>query len=388
MSKKKLGIDLYQSIMQKNKPEKNASIKPLPSTKVSSDKAANLEFLKNIEKKSGILKVTAEKDGYKKTAKFLLLLGRDEASKVIKHLPQNEVEKICREIALIERVDRVEAEAILSEFGFLKQTEPDRKQGGIAAAKEILAKTFGNERADEILNSAIPEAKSKPFSFLDDIELPQLLLLIKNESNMVISVMLSYIAPQKAAEILKTFDSENQKELVIRMSRMDKIDSIVIESMETQLKEKLKNQDNVESEEVDGTSALANILKYMDLSDEKRILNTLEEEDPDLSYEVKEQIFTEDTIIHLLDSDMQEALRNFNEPQIAMILKGKDKEFSDKILNNLSARRRGFVEEELDLLGLVRKSEVEKATKEFLQFLREKEEKGEYRIIREEEDLI
>jgi flagellar motor switch protein FliG len=126
----------------------------------------------------------------------------------------------------------------------------------------------------------------------------------------------------------------------------------------------------------------------MDISDERRLLDNLEDADPSLAEQVKEKLYTMDTVLHIRDRDLQNILLDMNEKEIALLLKGQAPEIRERINLSLSSRRRLIVADEGDMMGLRPRSEADAAVREFLERLRVGEEAGTFVIIREEADLI
>ncbi|MDA3812377.1 MAG: hypothetical protein PF518_18830 [Spirochaetaceae bacterium] len=341
-----------------------------------------------VEERNGFLKLTKEKADYSKIAKFLLLLGKDEAGKVVKHLSPDEVNKISKEISLTKRVDRVEAEELLREFGFDKEKEAVRVRGGTEAASEILTLAFGKEESERLLRKAVPDIIEGPFSFLNDLEFDQLMLLLKKESPQVTSLILRYLDPRLSSKIIKAIDKKLSSAIIKRIAKGGSVSTEVIHGLEESLKEKIRNQGHVESEEIDGPSALAEILKYMNIDAEQKILSSLEEDNSELSKDIKEKLFTIDTILHMDRNDLQKILNEMSEQDIVLILRRVDEDVKKKIRNSISTGRLILVDEEDEILGQVKKSIADDKVKEFLKILRKKEDEGAFIILREEDQLI
>ena len=320
--------------------------------------------------------------GWEKAAKFFLLLGKEEASKVFNHLGEKEIEGIAREIARIQQIDGEEAKALLDEFGIIKDGNVG-VTGGVETARAILNRAFGKERSDAIINKAVPHGGEKPFAFLDDLEVHQLLLLLKEEPDHVLSMVLVYLDPKKASQVLDQLDPQRAKEVVKRIALLKKIDPQVLSAVQNSLRERMKQQGKVVTRELDGKSALAQILRHSDPFTEEAILKDLGQADPDLSEEVKERLYTIDIVLNIDDKTFQKLLRDFSDSEIATIMKGQEERIREKFLSNLSERRRILVREESVHLGYMRKSEVGKTVKEFIEYLRDKEEEGSLVIFRE-----
>ncbi len=334
------------------------------------------------------VKKGSSQKGYRKAAKFLLLLGKKEAAKVLGHFSEEEIQIITKEIASIKRITKEESRKILEEFGYLEPKKPYTSNGGIEAAKEMLCNAFGEHKGLSIFNKVLPFGGEKPFAFLEDLEDEQIIMVLRKESVPVLAVVFSYLDPAKASVVLETLHPDLQKELVSRMAGMKRVAPEALRAIETTLIERIRTQGKVVTEEIDGRSVLASILKNMNLSDEDRILSSLEHEDKELSSEVKEKLFTVDTIIDVRDRDLEKILRDYNDKEIAILLKGRNETIREKILLNVSERRREFIRLEEEALGPILRSDVDKTMKDFLDYLRELEIQGSLLFDREKDEYI
>ena len=324
--------------------------------------------------------------GYKKAAKLLLLLGKDHASQVLKHLLPDEIEKITAEIADIRRIESSEAEKILGEFGALAGEISAAPHGGVDAARDILISTFGKEKADAVMKRISPYAGRRPFSFLNELEFQQIMLLLRKEPVHVMSIIISYLKPDMASLVLESIPPESQALIVRRIARLGKVSPEVIAAIEDSLRERIRTQGKIISEEIDGQKVLAEILKHLPLQDEDRILDSLETKYGSLAQEIRERLFSIEIITDIPDPQLQRVLQKYPDRDIAAILKGKSGELQDKLLRNVSDRRREFIRGERKHLGPMKKSKVDGITKDFLAYVREQAEKGD--ITLESDELI
>ncbi len=326
--------------------------------------------------------------GYRKAAEFLILLGKEEAAKVLKHMTEEEVRGITREIALIKKIDEKEARKILEEFGYLATTKDLIARGGLDKAREILIKAFGEEKGNSIFKKIEMKTVPHPFSFLMDLDFEQVKMLLKDESVPVISVILPHLDPRLASKILSTMEMEKQKEIIRRISRMDKIDPEVLRRTEEALKKKILTQGEIVTEEVNGKESLAEILKYMDYNEGKKILSQLQSEDPEVAREIEKRLFTIDVIHNMQDRDLQRILRDYNERELALIIKGSDETIKERILSNVSSRMREIIEEELKVIGPVKRSDIEKTIDDFLNYIKLEEARGAITILHERDEIV
>jgi flagellar motor switch protein FliG len=333
----------------------------------------------------GFIKETSRDTGYRKAAQFLMLLGKDEAARVLRHLAPEEVEGITLEIARTQHIESREASKILEEFGYIRETKDLIAAGGIDKAEEMLVNSLGREKADEILARVKKEMAPPPFSFLQDIDFHQVVSLMKEESPPVIALILAHLDPRLAARILAALSPDVQKETVPRIAKLSKVDPEVVRKAEETLRSKVREKGTVVTEDVNGKGALTEILRFMDPAREAAILEDL---DPNTAEEIKKSLFTQEVVFRIPDKDFQKALHNYADRELALMLKGADENFTSRILESVSERRREFIKMEMEATGPVLKSKVNQALDDFLGYLQLLEQKGEIIIPREREELV
>lgn len=358
-------------------------------------KSYESEELKNATehlKEGGLLKVPikkTEKDGkdsvFRRVAKFLLIIGEDEAAKILPYLSEEQIEKIIPEIASIRSVDKDEAQVILSEFNSLLNKA--KQSGGVETAREMLEKAYGKKRAEEMLEKAIPFQGTKPFEYLTNSDNERIYLLLKDENPGVQSLVLSKLEPKKSAKVINLMNDDEKKEVILRLAKMQPVSPEVLRRIDQGLHEKSLRQTTEKAENIDGRNALAQILKKMDVKSENDILSYLSEDDPDLGQDLRSRLFTMDDVIKADNRFIQEKLREMSESDIAYLIAGKPDDFRSKILENISSGKRQEVLSQEDILKPMRRSDCERITSEFFSKLRRAYEDG-HLIIKDRNDDI
>jgi flagellar motor switch protein FliG len=329
----------------------------------------------------------------RRVAKFLILIGGDEAARILSKLDIEQVEAISREIASIRGISGEEASGIFEEFRSLLSSNygfMGKSSGGVEAARRLLFAAFGPEKGTEFLNRALPQTRENPFSFLEELNGEQIALLLKDESPGAAALILSRLSPKLSAETLVAMGSGRKTEIVKRIARLGQTTPEALEQVAGALKKKARKLGGVNPKDavaVDGRGALAAILKQSDFSFGDRIIRELDQEDPELSRELKERLNTLEDVIKAEDRPLQEKLRSMTDRDAALLLKGKTPEFIDKILSNVSSQRRAELLEEGRVMGAVPRREVDEATKSFLAWFRESREEGRILLI-DDEDVI
>ena len=332
-------------------------------------------------KNGGLLKVPLQPDAgngkdsvYRRVAKFLMLIGVDEAAKILPHLSPAQVEKIIPELACIRSIDKAEAALILEEFKSL--TEKARESGGVNTARTILEKAFGSQKAGELIEKTVPFKNGKPFEYLCEADGEKLSLLLKDESASVRALDCSHLPPKKAADFINRLPDAEKAEVIVRLSKLTKMSPDIVAKIDEALQKKLNSLVTEKSDSIDGKSVLARILKQMDSSNEEKLLEKISSSDPALSEELRERIFTFDDIINADDKFLQKKLQQMSDEEIAFVIHYKKEEFRKKILFNVSENRRKTILEEEDRHTPMRKIDVEKATSLFFASMRRAWEEG------------
>jgi flagellar motor switch protein FliG len=183
----------------------------------------------------GFIKETSRDTGYRKAAQFLMLLGKDEAARVLRHMSPEEVEGITLEIARTQHIEEKEASKILEEFGYIRETKDLIAQGGFEKAQEMLIASIGKERAEAILERVRKDMAPPPFTFLQDIDVHQAISLVRSESVPVASLILAHLEPKLAARILMAMSPEAQRQIIPRIAKTLKVDAEVLRTAEEAL---------------------------------------------------------------------------------------------------------------------------------------------------------
>ena len=157
-----------------------------------SESSPELQHVTDYLKTGGLIKVTQDqteqKDSiFRRVAKFLLIIGEDEAAKILPHLSEEQIEKIIPEIASIRSVDKDEADSILAEFNSLLQNA--RQAGGVETAREMLTKVYGKEKANQMLEKTVPFSGARPFDYLSDSDSERIYILLKDEKEKILEQM-------------------------------------------------------------------------------------------------------------------------------------------------------------------------------------------------------
>jgi len=327
--------------------------------------------------------------GKQKAAIFLVTLGSDISAEIFKHLREDEIETLTWEIARLENIESVERELVLQEFQELMMAQDFITSGGIDYARELLEKSLGNQKAVDIINRLTSSLKTRPFDFIRRTDPANLLNLIQQEHPQTIALILAYLEPAKASQILAQLPQDNQSDVAKRIATMDRTSPEILREVERVLDKKLSSLSHEDYTAAGGVENIVDILNLVDRTTEKSIIESLEEEDPELAEEIRKRMFVFEDIVLLDDRAIQRVLREVDTNELAKALKSVDSEVQEKIYRNMSKRAATLLKEDMDYMGPTRRKDVEESQQKIVAVIRKLEEQGDIVIARSgEEDVL
>lgn len=323
-----------------------------------------------------------ERTGREKAAMLLISIGPEKSAEIFRHLKEDEIEQLTLEIANIRTVSPEEKEKILEEFYQICLAQEYIAEGGIGYAKDILEKALGPQKALDVINKLTVSLQVRPFEFVRKADPSQLLNFIQKEHPQTIALILAYLKPQQASVVLAALPQDKQADVARRIAVMDRTSPEVIKEVERILEKNLSSLVNEDFTAAGGVQAIVNILNTVDRGTEKYIMETLEIEDTDLAEEIRKRMFVFEDILSLDNRSIQRFLRDVENNQLAIALKGATEEVQKTIFSNMSKRLSEMIKEDIEFMGPVRLKDVEEAQQKIVNIIRKLEDAGEIVISR------
>jgi len=325
---------------------------------------------------------TSEMSGLQKAAILLIALGPEKSAQIFKHLKDEEIEELTLEIANTRSVTPQLKEDVINEFYQICLAQQYIAEGGIGYAKELLEQSFGEEKASDVISKLTASLQVRPFEFVRKADSTQLLNFIQDEHPQTIALILSYLAPAQAAQIVGALPPDKQADVAKRIAMMDRTSPDVIKEVERVLESKLSSLVNQDYTIVGGVDAIVEILNTVDRGTEKHIMETLEVDEPELADEIRKKMFVFEDILLLDDRAIQRVLRDVDNSDLSMALKGANEQVQAAIFKNMSSRLSAMIKEDMEFMGPVRMKDVEEAQQKIVNIIRKLEDSAEIVISR------
>ena len=331
----------------------------------------------------------AQLNGTQKVAILLMAMGKERAGKMLKDMRESEVADVAGEIARMPSVPSEVVDGVLAEFRDMAQAKVNIATGGLEYARAMLEESLGSNKAYEIMDLLAAQIVEAPFEFLRNTDPRQVLSFISEEHPQTIALVLAHMLPDAAAMVLGSLPEATQRDVAVRVALMDRTSPDVIERVEQILQRKLSSVlQQTDFSEAGGVDTLVDILNRADRGTERLILEGLETANEELADEVRQLMFVFEDITTLDDRSVQLILRQVDNKDLAVALKGVTETVKGKIRKNMSERAGEALMEEIDLMGPVRLKDVETAQGAIVRVIRTLEEAGQIVLSRSGDEFV
>lgn len=314
--------------------------------------------------------------GLRKAAILMVSIDTPAAAAIMSKLDKDQIEALTMEIAGLRNVTPNDQDLVLEEFYKLGMARKYVEQGGIAFAMELLERSVPPEEAKAIIEQVQLSLAATPFSFLRKTPVDSLATFLGDEHPQTIALVLSHLLPKQSSQLLQSLSAAKQLEVIRRIANMEQTTPEIVREVERGLEKRLSAFLSQELEQAGGASALAEILNYSDRATEKAILEGLEGEDPDLVEQVRRLMFVFDDIQLVDQRGIQEVLKETQNDTLALALKGASDGMREKFFSAMSERAATLIKENMEFLGPVRLSEVDRAQQEIVDTVRRLSDAG------------
>ncbi|MDP3858032.1 MAG: flagellar motor switch protein FliG [Stagnimonas sp.] len=330
----------------------------------------------------------AKLNGTDRAAIFLLSLGENEAAEVLRHLGAKDVQRLGQAMANLSSVSREQAESVLQ--GFVANLE-DQTSLGVGAddyVRKVLVQALGEDKAGGLIDRILLGRNSKGLEALKWMETRAVAELIRNEHPQIIAIVLAYLDPDQAAEVLVNLPERIQSDVVLRIATLDGIQPQALRELDEIMERQFTGTANIKSSSVGGVKVAATILNLLDSSTEAKLTETIKGVDEDLGQRIQDLMFVFDNLADVDDRGIQTLLREVSTDTLALALRGADPKVKDKILRNMSKRASEMMVEDMEAKGPVKLSDVEVAQKDILATARRLAESGTIALGGKGEDFV
>lgn len=316
--------------------------------------------------------------GLQKAAVLMVTLGEELSGAVLKHLEEDEVAAIGKEVARIPAITAADAEGILDEFYQMSMAQDYVLKGGIEYARKMLVNAFGPEMATRILDRLVKLLGHDTASFdaLQKADPQQLAKFIHSEHPQTIALVLSHLGSSQAAGLLFSLPPEIRADVALRMASLEQISPDIISKIAGIIGQKLKALGELSRESYGGVRAVAEMFNRLDSATSKEILDTIEAQDPNLAETIRHLMFVFEDLLLIDQNGIKEILARVDRKLLTVALKGTSDQLKNHFMQCMSQRGAEMLREDMEALGPVKIKEVEAAQQQIISVVRQLESEG------------
>ena len=315
--------------------------------------------------------------GIRKAAIVALLLGEETTSEIFRHLKEEEIETLAREMSALGQVPQSVGEKVLEEFHQTILAADSIAQGDVDYARRILNKSLGPEAARRIMDRVLRSFQSTAgFTTLEKTDPQQLSKFILGEHPQTIALILAHLNPSSAAQLVTLLPDPLRVDVLTRMASLEDISPDVISRISNVITTRLKALGGPSLEQHGGVRAAAELFNRLERTISTPVLEAIEVSQPDLAVSIRNLMFVFEDLLRVDDNGLREIIQRAEKKVLTVALKGASEEIRTRFLGNMSKRAAQLLREEMEVLGAVRLRDVEKAQQDVVAIARKLEEEG------------
>ena len=316
--------------------------------------------------------------GARKAAVVLMAIGDELAKEILRALPEADVERLTSELADLRGISPEISAAVLEEFWELLATQGYMVHGGIDYANRLLAETFGKQRAEDLMMQIrrAQEAEQGNLAQLQRTDPQQLGKLLDAEHPQTIALVLAHLDPKRASMVLSSLTEEHRVLSMRRLAEMRQFSPEMAQKVAQILHRRLEKVGDAQRKSYSGFKAVADLMNRLDAEEAKRILETIEEAQPELALNIRNLMFTFEDLVTVPPATIREIVSGVDKKQLAMAMRGAKEDLRAAIFKAMSSRAAEMLREDMEVLGPVRSREVTQAQQEILNLARRMEAEG------------
>ncbi|HFC98219.1 MAG TPA: flagellar motor switch protein FliG [Thermosulfurimonas dismutans] len=326
--------------------------------------------------------------GPQKAAIFLMVMGEEFTSQVYKYLDEDDIKRIGVEMAKLDYVPAEAVRKVLEEANIeAKEIMADLSVSPEEFLKESLVKAYG-EKGKILWEEIKKEIGPETFKKLKKLDPKTVANFLRNEHPQTIAIVLVHLDSDLAGQILQFLPEKIRSEVLLRIALLDKVDPEIVQEISNALEEELQTVGGVLGKKLGGTEKAAEIISHAGRELEEEILSDIEEENPTLAEEIRKYLFTFEDFLKVDDLAIQTLLREISTDDLRLALKGASEEVREKFFRNMSERAATLLKEDLEVMGPVRVSDVEKAQQNIIKVAKRLEQEGKIILGTGEEEFV
>jgi len=267
--------------------------------------------------------------GRLRSATLLLAIGEERAAKVLKHLDVREVRSLSETMAEMTTVPRDAVREALERFN------SDISGGAVSGSpdylRSVLTEALGKRQGEAMLARIMPsesgalDSAGPGLANLRWMDARSISELMRNEHPQVVSMVLSLLDSDQAAEVVEYLPEPLALEALQRVATIGRVQPGALRELSEALDAQFTaDTDSMNLDSFGGVESAAEMLNRLDATRTEKILEELKEQQPELAEKIEDLMFVFSDLVELEDRGLQLLLREVVSGTLLLAIKGAD----------------------------------------------------------------
>ena len=323
-----------------------------------------------------------------RAAVLMLLLGEQEAAKIISYLDPKEVQPLGAAMVSVADLSQEAISSVLDQFISTIKKQTNLGLGVSEYVETVFKRALGDDKAASVLGRILPGNSSKGLEILRWMDARSISEMIRSEHPQIVAIILSVLDPDVAADVLNFLPLESRPEIVSRVATLDTVPPSAMLELENIMKKQFSSNSTSGSSSLGGVMTAAKILNFTKTLPLAGIMSSVTEDDPDLAQKIQDNMFTFDNLVTCDNRSIQVIMRAVDPDLLMVGLKGADDGVKNKFLDNMSTRARSMFIDDMEAKGPMRLADVEEAQKQIMRIARKLADTGDIVLAGGGDDFV
>lgn len=210
-----------------------------------------------------------------KAAILLLSLGETDAAQVLQHMGPKEVQRVGSAMAQMRNVHREQVEQVMGEFVEVVSDQTGLGVGADGYIRKMLTQALGEDKAGNLIDRILLGGNTSGLDSLKWMEPRAVADVIRYEHPQIQAIVVAYLDPDQAGEVLGHFDHKVRLDIMLRVSALNTIQPAALKELNTILEKQFSGSSNTSRTTMGGVKRAADIMNFLDSSMEGPLLDAI-----------------------------------------------------------------------------------------------------------------
>lgn len=321
-------------------------------------------------------KGTRSLNGDDKAAILLFALGPEASAPLVQAMDDATMSRLARRMADLGKIDSDVLQKVLDEYMEMHDSDDPMMHSSHKDVMALLHLAVDEDRANRIMTDLNQPTKVTVWKKLSRIQPEMIVSYIEAEHPQTIALILGNLDTSVASQVISLLPEDMQMSVVMRMSKIESVPQELVRDIEETLEKELSESTGNTGISFDGMVSVVEILKTLDKSVSRPILERLEEKDEELFSQVDKLLLIFEDLLELEARDIQTILKHVSSDDLVRALKGASDDLAESFFANMSQRAAEIMREDMQVMGPLKLVDVEDAQQMILRAVRKLDEDG------------